>query len=173
VLLVDGCAAGVWELRVSKRDTLTIQVAPFTRVRWKDVEAAAERIATSVSASSLDLERVEKRATPLSASSACNAFLSPIRLGAWPHTASCWRPSPTPPRHGTGAARVEFTFGQAALQLTVSTPAAGDLGPRANGGHGLIGMPERATLLGGSLEAERSNGTFRVRARLPYRAHRP
>jgi hypothetical protein len=82
VLLVDGCAAGVWELRVSKRDALTIQVAPFTRVRWKDVEAAAERIATSVSAPSLDLERVETRPKPLSASSARNAFLSPIRLGA-------------------------------------------------------------------------------------------
>jgi DNA glycosylase AlkZ-like len=82
VLLVDGCAAGVSELRVSKRDALTIQVAPFTRVRWKDVEAAAERIATSVSASSLDLERAETRPKPLSASSARNAFLSPIRLGA-------------------------------------------------------------------------------------------
>jgi signal transduction histidine kinase len=76
-------------------------------------------------------------------------------------------------RHGTGAARVEFSFDRAALQLTVSNPVTGDRASRANGGHGLIGMRERATLLGGSLEAERSNGTFRVRARVPYGAHRP
>jgi hypothetical protein len=38
----------------------------------------------------------------------------------------------------------------------------------ANGGHGLIGMRQRATLLGGSLNAERANGEFRVRAHLPF-----
>jgi signal transduction histidine kinase len=71
-------------------------------------------------------------------------------------------------RHGTGAARVELAFGTAALELTVSNAAAGDGTPRGGGGHGLIGMRERATLLGGSLDAGRANGAFRVRARLPY-----
>jgi signal transduction histidine kinase len=71
-------------------------------------------------------------------------------------------------RHGTGAARVELAFGPAALELTVSNPAAATSVPRSNGGHGLIGMRERATLLGGSLEVERANGSFSVRARLPY-----
>lgn len=71
-------------------------------------------------------------------------------------------------RHGTGVARVELAFGQAALELTVSNPAPGENAPRSNGGHGLIGMSERASLLGGSFDAERSNGAFRVRARLPY-----
>jgi signal transduction histidine kinase len=33
-------------------------------------------------------------------------------------------------------------------------------------------MRERATLLGGDLDAERVNGVFRVRARIPYRGHR-
>jgi signal transduction histidine kinase len=48
-----------------------------------------------------------------------------------------------------------------------------DSGPEsANGGHGLIGMRERATLLGGSFDADRNNGTFRVRAMLPYRGRR-
>jgi signal transduction histidine kinase len=74
-------------------------------------------------------------------------------------------------RHGTGPTRVELAFGTAALELTVSNAAAGESAPRANGGHGLIGMRERATLLGGSLEAERANGTFRVRARLPFGGH--
>jgi signal transduction histidine kinase len=72
-------------------------------------------------------------------------------------------------RHGSGAARVELAFGEAALELTVSNPTSGDSTSRSNGGHGLIGMRERATLLGGSLDVERANGSFRVHARLPYR----
>jgi signal transduction histidine kinase len=71
-------------------------------------------------------------------------------------------------RHGTGAARVELTFDDAALELSIRNPAPERV-PRTSGGHGLIGMRERATLLGGSLDAERANGDFRVRARLPYR----
>jgi signal transduction histidine kinase len=72
-------------------------------------------------------------------------------------------------RHGTGETRVELAFDRAALVLTISNAALDDNAQRANGGHGLIGMRERATLLGGSLDAQRANGTFRVRARLPYR----
>jgi signal transduction histidine kinase len=74
-------------------------------------------------------------------------------------------------RHSSGAARVELVFGTATLQLTISNSAAGESAPRANGGHGLIGMRERATLLGGSLEAERTHDAFCVRARLPYGGH--
>jgi signal transduction histidine kinase len=76
-------------------------------------------------------------------------------------------------RHGTGPARVEIAFGRAALELTVSNPAPGEDLPSSNGGHGLTGMRERATLLGGSLDAQRVNGDFQVRARLPYRGPRP
>jgi signal transduction histidine kinase len=71
-------------------------------------------------------------------------------------------------RHGTGAARVELAFGDGALELSVTNAVSDEGGPRANGGHGLIGMRERASLVGGSVDVERSNGTFRVRARLPY-----
>ncbi|MBA3263508.1 MAG: histidine kinase [Thermoleophilaceae bacterium] len=71
-------------------------------------------------------------------------------------------------RHGTGAARVELAFVEAALELTISNPAPRAGLSRRNGGHGLIGMRERAVLLGGSFEAERANGAFRVRVRLPY-----
>src|SRR6266545_8124275 len=71
-------------------------------------------------------------------------------------------------RHGTGGARVALAFGKEALELTVNNAAPGEDAPRSNGGHGLIGMRERATLLGGSLEAGRDNGWFCVRARLPY-----
>lgn len=71
-------------------------------------------------------------------------------------------------RHGTGAARVELAFSEGALELTITNPSPGESAPRSNGGHGLIGMRERATLLGGSLDTERTNGAFRVRTRLPY-----
>jgi signal transduction histidine kinase len=72
-------------------------------------------------------------------------------------------------RHGAGPARIELAFADTELELTVSNPARGDMAVRSNGGHGLTGMRERASLLGGSLDAERANGDFRVRARLPYR----
>jgi signal transduction histidine kinase len=71
-------------------------------------------------------------------------------------------------RHGTGAAKVGLAFGEAAVELTISNQATGESVRRPNGGHGLIGMRERATLLGGSLEIERANGSFCVRASLPY-----
>ena len=72
-------------------------------------------------------------------------------------------------RHGTGAVRVELEFGHASLELTVSNHEGDGSGLRPNGGHGLTGMRERATLLGGSVDVARANGRFRVRARLPYR----
>ena len=76
-------------------------------------------------------------------------------------------------RHGAGGARIELAFGDGAVELTVTNPVLADGTSRSGGGHGLIGMRERATLLGGSLDTERANGAFRVRARIPYgRPHR-
>ncbi len=74
-------------------------------------------------------------------------------------------------RHGTGSARVVLGFGTTDLELTISNPAPTKASPRSYGGHGLIGMRERATLLGGMFEAARANGSFRVRARMPYEGH--
>ncbi len=51
----------------------------------------------------------------------------------------------------------------------VSNPVPARDSSPSTGGHGLIGMRERATLLGGSLDAVRTNGAFRVRASIPYR----
>jgi signal transduction histidine kinase len=76
-------------------------------------------------------------------------------------------------RHGTGSARIEVAFGDAAVELSVTNPVPPGGSARSGGGHGLIGMRERATLLGGDLDAARANGTFRLRARIPYRGHRP
>jgi signal transduction histidine kinase len=71
-------------------------------------------------------------------------------------------------RHGTGPARVTLAFGEDSLELTVSNPSPDRLPARSNGGHGLIGMRERATLLGGRLESGRANRSFLVRAEIPY-----
>src|SRR5262245_15648511 len=71
-------------------------------------------------------------------------------------------------RHGSGAAQVGFAFRETALELAISNAAPAESRPRANGGHGLVGMRERAAVLGGSLEVERGNGSFCVRALLPY-----
>jgi signal transduction histidine kinase len=76
-------------------------------------------------------------------------------------------------RHGAGGARIELAFGEVVVELTVTNPVPVHGSPRQGGGHGLIGMRERATLLGGSLDADRANGVFRVHARIPYGAHRP
>lgn len=76
-------------------------------------------------------------------------------------------------RHGTGSARVALAFSEEAMDLTVTNPVAADRESRPGGGHGLIGMRERATVLGGRLDAMRANGAFRVHARIPYRGHRP
>jgi signal transduction histidine kinase len=75
-------------------------------------------------------------------------------------------------RHGTGSARIHLVFGDAALELAITNPVPADRSPQSGGGHGLIGMRERATLAGGRLDAEAANGTFGVRARLPYGGHR-
>jgi signal transduction histidine kinase len=72
-------------------------------------------------------------------------------------------------RHGSGAAWIELAFGETALELTIRNPATGGGATRSNGGHGVVGMRERATLLGGSLEVERAHSSFSVRVRLPYR----
>jgi signal transduction histidine kinase len=77
-------------------------------------------------------------------------------------------------RHGAGSATIELAFGDAAVDLMVTNPVPVSAGPwkETGGGHGLIGMRERATLLGGTFETERANGTFRIRAGIPYGGHR-
>lgn len=72
-------------------------------------------------------------------------------------------------KHGGSAARVELAYGPRALTLAVANPSTG-AGAGDPPGHGLVGMRERALLLGGRFEVERGEATFRVRAELPYGA---
>ena len=69
-------------------------------------------------------------------------------------------------RHGCGKAEVTVRFDERELELTVCNEVAPG-SPQPNGGHGLIGMHERATLLGGSLTAGAKDSTFTVHALLP------
>lgn len=71
-------------------------------------------------------------------------------------------------RHGGSSVRIEFVFGDGAVELSVTNPVPEGCPAPSGGGHGLVGMRERATLLGGSLDAERANGAFRIHARIPY-----
>ena len=69
-----------------------------------------------------------------------------------------------------GRAHTTVTLGYRpdALELTIAD--SGDAPPRASaGGHGLVGMRERAALFGGTLSAGPRDGHgFEVRASLPY-----
>jgi signal transduction histidine kinase len=72
-------------------------------------------------------------------------------------------------RHGDGSAEIEIGFRPASLELTVTNPTRP--GSALGGdGHGIVGMRERATLLGGTLDAGASDARFCIRAHLPYDA---
>jgi signal transduction histidine kinase len=73
-------------------------------------------------------------------------------------------------RHGTGAAHVQLRFSADALELVVTNPAEQTDLASGTCGHGLIGMTERAHLLGGTLETACTDGVFRLTARLPLSA---
>ena len=89
-------------------------------------------------------------------------------------------------RHAPGAAvQVHLHYGEAALVIKVrndscapadagAVGAAGRAGLSDGGGHGIIGMRERAAMLGGHLEARPApNGGFLVTAALPLASSDP
>lgn len=73
-------------------------------------------------------------------------------------------------RHGAGSAELVVERGEDALELTVTNPIAAARvdAEGVGGGRGILGMRERAALLGGALEAGPANGRWRLRAVLPY-----
>jgi signal transduction histidine kinase len=73
-------------------------------------------------------------------------------------------------RHaGSATATVHLAYGDHDLVVEVDDDGRGrSAAPSAGSGQGIVGMRERATALGGELEAgPRAEGGFRVRARLP------
>jgi signal transduction histidine kinase len=78
-------------------------------------------------------------------------------------------------RHGRGDVDIRLSWWADRVDIDVqngisSTPAGPGPGPA--GGHGLVGMRERAQLVGGTLTAERDDDRFVVRATLPIGARR-
>jgi signal transduction histidine kinase len=71
-------------------------------------------------------------------------------------------------RHGSGRAEVEIVYDEAQLELTISNPIQAGSDDDPVQGHGILGMRERAELLGGTVDARFSDGRFRVRAQVPY-----
>jgi signal transduction histidine kinase len=77
-------------------------------------------------------------------------------------------------RHGPGSAEAAVSFEPHAVDITVTNPTAngsppgGHDGSAPGGGHGIVGMRERATLLGGTLQARIEHGVFRLHVRLPH-----
>ena len=69
-------------------------------------------------------------------------------------------------RHGDGAAALELEWGEHAVDLVLTNTAAGETHDVNEGGHGIDGMRERASLAGGELSVH-EGAVFRVRARLP------
>lgn len=80
-------------------------------------------------------------------------------------------------RHGPlcGITRVTLSCEHSLLSVTVDNAApagAARVSPgRGPGGRGILGMRERAALHGGTLDAHRTQGGFRVTARLPLPPH--
>ena len=72
-------------------------------------------------------------------------------------------------RHGTGTAEVVLRFASASLEISITNPLEPGSSGANGGGHGIVGMRERAALLGGTLDAAAADGVFRIRASLPYR----
>jgi signal transduction histidine kinase len=72
-------------------------------------------------------------------------------------------------RHaGPARVTVSLGYGPGDLEILVSDDGRGPDRPAAGGGQGIVGMRERAALLGGELTAgPRPGGGFQVRARLP------
>ncbi|GAA2621527.1 sensor histidine kinase [Dactylosporangium fulvum] len=75
-------------------------------------------------------------------------------------------------RHGDGSADVTVRFAPEAVEITVTNPTRTTATPPTTGGHGIVGMRERAVLLGGTLQAKASGSLYELSACLPHFAGR-
>jgi signal transduction histidine kinase len=70
---------------------------------------------------------------------------------------------------GAARAQVRLVYGQHALTIEITDDGQGGSAESGSGGHGVLGMRERALLYGGTVVAgPAADGGFRVGACLPY-----
>jgi signal transduction histidine kinase len=71
-------------------------------------------------------------------------------------------------KHGTGTAHLVRDYSATAVVLEIRNPVRGEALTSVGGGHGLVGMRERVTALGGRFTAgPEPDGWFTVRAEIP------
>ena len=71
-------------------------------------------------------------------------------------------------KHGTGTAQLVRDYSATAVVLEIRNPVRGEAPTSVGGGHGLVGMRERVTALGGRFTAgAEPDGWFTVRAEIP------
>jgi signal transduction histidine kinase len=71
-------------------------------------------------------------------------------------------------KHGTGTAQLVRDYSETAVVLEIRNPVRGEAPTSVGGGHGLVGMRERVTALGGRFTAgAEPDGWFTVRAEIP------
>ncbi|UNK70195.1 sensor histidine kinase [Microbacterium sp. H1-D42] len=75
-------------------------------------------------------------------------------------------------RHGAGDVDVNLAWLDNRVDIVVRNTVVGSTAT-LGGGHGVVGMRERAQLVGGTLVAEREHGSFVVMATLPIGAQSP
>jgi signal transduction histidine kinase len=117
------------------------------------LEALAERYRVSGLAVTVRVDGARRPLSPAVDQAAYRILQEALTNAAW---------------HGRGSAEVAIEFAPRTLEIAVTNPAAPSSAERDGGGHGIVGMRERAQLLGGTLEAGADNGSFRIHARLPY-----
>src|SRR3954471_18826528 len=71
-------------------------------------------------------------------------------------------------KHGTGTAELKLEYSPTAVVIEIRNPVRDVVTPSTAGGHGLVGMRERVTSLGGRFTADpQPDGWFTVRAQIP------
>jgi signal transduction histidine kinase len=71
-------------------------------------------------------------------------------------------------RHGTGTAELDLVYGPSAVGIEVRNPRPDGDRPSGGGGHGLVGMRERAASVGGRFSAGADgDGPFTVHVEIP------
>jgi signal transduction histidine kinase len=72
-------------------------------------------------------------------------------------------------KHGTGTAELKLEYSPTAVVIEIRNPVRDVVPPSTGGGHGLVGMRERVTSLGGRFTADpQPDGWFTVRAEIRW-----